>query len=96
VSLQVIFSPQWWIWIATLLVPLTGRRRWLLAAVAVGELFTYATFPLLFEAIAFEGIDPDLGEQLREWNVWVRAALWGGIFGALLLEEKRPPAATPP
>ena len=91
VSLQVIFSPQWWIWIATLLVPLAGRRPWLVAAVAFGEVFTYATFPLLFDAHAFEAISDDLGTTLREIAVWTRAALWFGIAGLLVLEEGKPP-----
>ena len=90
VSLQVIFSPQWWIWIATLLVPLAGRRPWLVAAVAFGELFTYATFPLLFDAHAFEAISDGLGITLREIAVWSRAALWFGIAGLLVLEEGNP------
>jgi len=94
VSLQVIFSPQWWIWIATLLVPLSGRRRWLIAAVAAGELLTYATFPLLFDALAFEEIPYRVGATLRDWSVWVRAALWFGVLAALVLEEGRPPPVT--
>jgi hypothetical protein len=90
VSLQVIFSPQWWIWSATLLVPLAGRRRWLIAAVAFGELLTYATFPLLFDTHAFDEIPDAVGVTLREVAVWLRAALSFGIAGLLVLEEGRP------
>lgn len=87
VSLQVIFSPQWWIWFATLLLPLTGTRRWLAAAVAFGEVFTYAVFPVLYDTLAFDEIDSDLGEGLRHVSVWVRAALWFGVLAVLLAEE---------
>lgn len=87
VSLQVIFSPQWWIWFATLLVPLAGKRRWLMIALAIGEVMTYLTFPLLFDANAFDKLPENFADPLRETAVWLRAALWFGLLGALLLEE---------
>jgi hypothetical protein len=47
VSLSVFYSPQWLLWLAPLLLPLTGRTRGLAWLVAALDLVTFCTFPLV-------------------------------------------------
>ncbi|MCU0705631.1 MAG: hypothetical protein MUF18_16785, partial [Fimbriiglobus sp.] len=47
-TVSVFYSPQWWQWLAVLLVPLAGRSRWLLALTVALDLWTYLHFPILY------------------------------------------------
>lgn len=89
VSLQVFYSPQWWLWIAVLLIPLTRTHRGLTAPVILADLVVYATFPLAFEPIIV-GILSDL-EITRISNAltYGRGLLWAGIAGVLVRAEYR-------
>lgn len=72
-SLSVFYSPQWWQWLAVLLVPLAGRHRWLVGWVAALDLWTFLHFPLLFDSLSLLG---DSGPWLVDLHVLVRAQLW--------------------
>ncbi|MCU0705634.1 MAG: glycosyltransferase 87 family protein [Fimbriiglobus sp.] len=87
-TLSVFFSPQWWQWLAVLLVPLAGRSRWLLAAVVALDLWTYLHFPVLFDAIA-TGTLGEWSSGVRVVHVLVRAVLWFAVAGAFAWREVR-------
>lgn len=78
VSFQTFFSPQWWQWIAVLLVPLAGRHRWLVWYVIAHDLLTYLHFPVLFDSIGTRELEA-YADVLREVHVWVRAGMWAGL-----------------
>ena len=92
ISFQTFFSPQWWIWIAVLLVPLVRSHPWLLGYIVFGDLWTYLHFPIVF--------DLGLGGEhdwVRSTHVWVRGLLYFGLVAAFVAIEWptlfRPPPA---
>lgn len=95
ISLQVFFSPQWWLWAAVLLVPLASRSPRLAAAVVLSDLIIYLGFPVVFDLLAFNGLGADrassdrVGEALRAGLVYARAAVWFAIAAGLLRQELR-------
>jgi hypothetical protein len=78
VTMQTFFSPQWWQWLAVLLVPLAGRHRWLVWYVIAHDLLTYLHFPVLFDSIGTRELEA-YADVLREVHVWTRAGLWAGL-----------------
>ncbi len=100
ISLQVFFSPQWWLWAAVLLVPLAGRRPRLTAAVVLSDLIIYLGFPLVFDLLAFNGLGADrassdrVGEVLRAGLVYARAGVWFVIGAGLLRQELKAAAVS--
>jgi hypothetical protein len=108
ISFQQFFSPQWWQWIAVLLVPLVREHRWLLAFIITHDLLTYLHFPLLFDSLyspeleawnqwasARFGEGVTVGGTIRSAHVWLRAVMWLGVFIAFVRSELRPTATSP-
>jgi hypothetical protein len=89
VAFQVFFSPQWWQWIAILLIPLVRTHRGLMALVIAGDGLIYLGFPLLFDSQHGEWFQPGQADLLREIMVWLRGVCWLGIAGILLVHEWR-------
>jgi len=87
-TLSVFFSPQWWQWLAVLLVPLAARHRWLVLPVVILDLWTYLHFPVLFDSIA-GGNFGDSVTWVRNAHVLVRAELWFAIAVAFAWTELR-------
>lgn len=100
ISLQVFFSPQWWLWAAVLLVPLAGGRPRLAAAVVLSDLIIYLGFPVVFDLKAFGELPAETGVGLRAVLVYARAAVWFAIGAGLLRQELKatavPAMATEP
>ncbi len=93
-TLSVFFSPQWWQWLAVLLVPLAGRHRWLLPVWVALDLWTYLHFPVLFDSIA-GGAFGDSVDWVRDAHVLVRAMLWFAVAAVFAWVEVRA-GSTPP
>ncbi len=87
-SLSVFYSPQWWQWLAVLLVPLCARHRWLIAAVVFLDVWTYLHFPVLFDSI-YGGAFGDSVKWVRDAHVLVRAMAWFAVAGACVWYEWR-------
>jgi hypothetical protein len=87
-TLSVFYSPQWWQWLAVLLVPLAGRHRWLLPVWVALDVWTYLHFPVLFDSIA-GGNFGDSVEWVRDAHVLVRAILWFAVAAAFAWVEVR-------
>jgi len=81
VCLQFFFSPQWWQWIAVLLIPLVRTHRWLIPLIVLADLAVLGMFPLTFEL----GSDED--EPVKEFVICARGILWLLIAGLLLRIE---------
>ena len=88
-TLSVFFSPQWWQWLAVLLVPLAARHRWLVGLIVANDLWTFLHFPVAFDLMMFQGGLEDSSAWVRELHVLVRAGLWAGLAGGLAWEEVR-------
>lgn len=108
ISFQQFFSPQWWQWIAVLLVPLVRQHRGLLVFVIVHDLLTYLHFPVLFDslyspevgawdewAMAKFGEGVTVSGTLRVVHVWIRVVMWFGLVAAFVLREVRPTVISP-
>jgi hypothetical protein len=110
-TFQLFYSPQWWQWLAVLLVPLVRRHPWLLVYVVAHDLLTYLHFPILFDNIGTRAVENwdawvaanlnarvDLAAALRGGHVWLRAAMWAGLVAAFAWQEWKatPPAVDPP
>ena len=107
-TFSVFYSPQWWLWLAVLLVPLARRHPWLVGYVVAHDLWTFLHFPVLFDAAVFGGMpeplqswfaDPRVGGACISVHVLVRAAMWAGLTVALVRAERRAvtsPASAPP
>jgi hypothetical protein len=93
-TLSVFFSPQWWQWLAVLLVPLAGRHRWLVPLVVVLDLWTFLHFPVLFDSIA-KGNFGDSVDWVRDVHVLVRAQLWFAVGAACAWAEVRDKSPSP-
>jgi hypothetical protein len=87
VSLAVFYSPQWVLWLAPLLLPLTARQRGLAWLVAGLDLVTYGTWPL---AYSWPAGSP---EALVLTLAYARFALLGAVV--LLLLRAPAPACSP-
>ena len=85
-TFSVFFSPQWWQWLAVLLVPLCARHRWMIAAVAFLDVWTYLHFPVLFDSI-LGGSFGDSVKWVREMHVLVRAEGWFVVAAACVWYE---------
>lgn len=111
VTFQQFYSPQWWQWLAVLLVPLVRRHPWLFAYVIAHDLLTYLHFPILFDSIGTSEVEEwgggivarfgiSVGDLLRDAHVCVRAAMWFGLVAAFVWQEVRSrltsPASAPP
>ena len=88
-TLSVFFSPQWWQWLAVLLVPLAARHRWLVGLVVANDLWTFLHFPVAFDLMMFQGGLDDSSVWVRDLHVLGRAGLWAGLAGGLMWEEWR-------
>jgi hypothetical protein len=107
-TVSVFYSPQWWQWLAVLLVPLCVRHRWLIWAVLFLDLWTYLHFPLIYDMVAAHtydgGNEPVYLAPIRIVHVWVRAVAWLVLTVALARQEWRActgratpsPASAPP
>ncbi len=93
-TLSVFYSPQWWQWLAVLLVPLCIRHRWLIGAVVFLDLWTYLHFPILFDCIG-GGAFGDSVKWVRDAHVLVRALGWFAVAGACVWYEWRGATAPP-
>lgn len=87
-TLSVFFSPQWWQWLAVMLVPLCARHRWLIGFVVALDLWTYLHFPLMFDGVMYGGLG-DSAEWVRDVHVLVRAQLWFAVAAAFAWIEVR-------
>ena len=88
-TVSVFYSPQWWQWVAVLLVPLCVRHRWLVGLVVFLDVWTYLHFPLLYDALCIrtaEG-DPEGLSVPRILHVWVRSVGWLAVSAGLTWEE---------
>jgi hypothetical protein len=107
-TFQVFYSPQWWLWLAVLLVPLVPRHRWLVAYIVAHDLLTYFHFPVLFDTLTTDmmaqwdqwaedkyGEKATVGGAIRSIHVWVRAAMWFGLLAVFARTEARG-AVNPP
>jgi len=86
---QVFYSPQWWIWIAVLLIPLVRTHRWLLLLVVASDLLTHALFPWFYD-MNLNGLfqnDPGTVELFTDLLIYWRAGLWFGILCVLAAPE---------
>ena len=85
VALQVFHSPQWWLWIAVLLVPLARTHRGLAVLIVLADLVTYATFPLGWDRIiGHEVADNGLTRLSHsilpaQWQPWVDRIVKGDL-----------------
>lgn len=86
--LAVFWSPQWILWFLPLLVPLAGRRPWVVWGIVVLDLTNYCSFPWLFWVL-FNTYDLEFCRWLAEVMVYVRAAAWFGVAGMLVRDEVR-------
>ena len=89
VSLQVFFSPQWWLWIAVLLIPLARTHRGLTALVIVADLMVYATFPLAFEPIIVGFLNDVEITRISNALTYGRGLVWAGIAAVLVRADSR-------
>ncbi len=80
ITLPVYYSPQWVVWLAPLLLPLTRRQRGLAALVVALDLVTFATFPGGWG-----------GAALWETRVYARFVVLGAITGLLLWGGRKGP-----
>ena len=92
-TVSVFYSPQWWQWLAVLLVPLCVRHRWLVWAVVFLDLWTYLHFPLILDSVTHynqaAGGESEPLAPLRIVHVWVRAVGWLVLTGGLVWQERR-------
>ena len=88
-ALQVFYSPQWWLWFAVLLIPLTRTHRGLTALIVLTDAVTYATFPLAFDRIVIGSFDDDQITRVSDNLTKIRGLLWMGIAGVLVWAEVR-------
>jgi len=109
ISFQKFYSPQWWLWIAVLLIPMVRQHRWLFAFVIVHDLFTYLHFPILFDSLySVEmgswdnwaatkfGAGVTVSGLLCDTHVWLRAMFWAGLMAAFAWREVISPESAPP
>jgi len=87
VSLQVLYSPQWWLWIAALLIPLARTHRGLTALIVLSDLLIYATFPLAYDRMILGAFDDEELTRLADALAYGRALLWAGIAVVLVKKE---------
>ena len=92
VSLQTFFSPQWGQWIAVLLVPLVRRHPWLIGWLAIHDVWTYFYFPFLFDLGTTNIETWDDLRWVSDLHTWMRALLYLGLVGGLLLSKRKPEA----
>jgi hypothetical protein len=88
-TFQVFYSPQWWQWLAVLLVPLVPRHRWLLGPIIALDLLTYLHFPLLYAPMGTTDLPPNIGYPIRDAHVYTRAALWLVLVVAFVWQERK-------
>ncbi len=85
VSLAVFWSPQWFLWLTPLLIPLARNRRLLLAILIAQDLTIYVTFPLYWDNI--------LGKDVPDWfGVMLNFMRFGLMFltiGVVVRDEMR-------
>ncbi len=86
--LAVFWSPQWILWFLPLLVPLAGRRQWIVWGVVALDLTNYFSFPWLFW-IWFNNFDVAFCYEVAEAMVYVRGAVWFGVAMMLVWDEVR-------
>lgn len=86
--LAVFWSPQWILWFLPLLVPLAGRRQWIVWSVVALDLTNYFSFPWLFW-IWFNNFDAAFCYEVAEAMVYVRGAVWFGVAAMLVWDEVR-------
>ena len=79
-TFSVFYSPQWYQWLAVLLIPLVPRHRWLIGVIVFHDLMSYLHFPVLFDAIGHGAFPKDCVELIRSTHVWIRAEIWLGLF----------------
>jgi hypothetical protein len=92
ISLQTFFSPQWGQWIALLLISLVRRHPWLIGWLAIHDVWTYFYFPFLFDlGMTNEATWDDL-RWVSDLHTWMRALLYVGLVGGLLLSKRKPEA----
>jgi hypothetical protein len=91
ISFQTFFSPQWSHWISVLLIPLVRKHRWLVGWLVIHDLWTYAYFPLLFDInMTGETTENDV-RWIMDTHTWMRAFLYIGLVGGLLLAKREKP-----
>jgi hypothetical protein len=88
-SFQVFYSPQWWQWLAVLLVPLVSRHRWLIGVIVALDVLTYLHFPILFAPMGTPDLPANVGHPIRDGHVFLRAALWLVLLVAFVRAEWR-------
>jgi hypothetical protein len=93
-TVAVFYSPQWWQWLAVLLVPLALRHRWLVWVVLFLDVWTYLHFPIMFDAMVTDLLTHgdeawDGWDVLRIVHVWARGVVWLAMMGALVWHELR-------
>ncbi len=86
--LAVFWSPQWILWFLPLLVPLAGRRGWVVWGVVALDLTNYFSFPWLFW-VWFNTFELEFCRWVAEVMVYVRGAVWFGVAGMLVWDEVR-------
>jgi hypothetical protein len=83
VCLQFFFSPQWWQWIAVLLIPLVRRHLWLIPFIILGDLAVFGMFPCTFELGGDEDVD------VKEFVIYARGIVWFAIAILMMVMEVR-------
>lgn len=86
VTLPVFYSPQWILWLAPLLLPLTRCQRGLAPLIFALDVLSFGTWPA--------GLG---GDSLYEARVYARFVLLGAIAGLLLWGDRvtKPPEVNP-
>jgi hypothetical protein len=85
ISLAVIYSPQWILWLSPLLVPL-AKRDWKVGGLIVAlDLITYVTFPLVMGTQTPDAVT----QTMRAPLVYVRFAILGLLLFVLTAAELR-------
>jgi hypothetical protein len=85
---QTFYSPQWWQWLALLIIPLVRQHPWLVGWIVFHDPWTYLHFPILFDMNVFSDTVWDSQYWMVSVHVWTRGLLWFGLFLAMMYQEQ--------
>ena len=89
ISFQTFYSPQWWLWVAVLLIPLVRTNRWILPIYVVLDLITHAAYPWIFDFAMTKIVSNEIVNSLSNAFVFMRAGGWFIIIVIFTRDEFR-------
>lgn len=89
ISFQTFYSPQWWVWVAVLLIPLVRTNRWILPIYIMLDLITHAAYPWVFDFAMTQLVPNEVINGLSNVFVFIRAGGWFTIIVIFTRDEFR-------